>query len=46
MPVLARVGKDRVLLDARTVLPGQDDLLLTAVRGALERVMARASMSH
>lgn len=30
-PVIARVAQDRLLLDARTVLPGQDDDLLRAV---------------
>jgi len=31
-PVIARVAQDRLLLDPRTVLPGQDDDLLAAVR--------------
>ncbi len=35
-PVVARVERDRVLLDARTVLPTQDDLLLDAVEKAIE----------
>jgi L-seryl-tRNA(Ser) seleniumtransferase len=30
-PVLARIEGDRVVLDARTVLPGEDDALLQAV---------------
>jgi L-seryl-tRNA(Ser) seleniumtransferase len=33
-PVVARVLRDRVLLDPRTVLPGQDTTLLQAVRDA------------
>lgn len=34
-PVIARVAKDRVLLDPRTVLPGQESELLRALAGAL-----------
>ena len=34
-PVVARVNADRVLLDPRTVLDGEDDQLLDAVRAAL-----------
>ncbi|NDJ75486.1 MAG: L-seryl-tRNA(Sec) selenium transferase, partial [Chloroflexi bacterium] len=30
-PVIARVAQDRLLLDPRTVLPGQDEVLLAAV---------------
>jgi len=35
-PLAARVEHDRVKLDARTVLPAQDDLLLDAVKKAIE----------
>jgi L-seryl-tRNA(Ser) seleniumtransferase len=31
-PVIARVAQDRLLLDPRTVLPGQDDDLLAALK--------------
>lgn len=34
-PVLGRIEDDRVLLDARTVLPGEEDTLLRTVRFAL-----------
>ena len=34
-PVIGRIEQDRVLLDPRTVLPGEDDVLLEAVRAAL-----------
>ena len=34
-PVIGRIEQDRVYLDARTVLPGEDDVLLEAVRAAL-----------
>ena len=34
-PVLGRIEDDRVLLDARTVLPGEEDALLRTVRFAL-----------
>ncbi len=34
-PVVARVSRDRLLLDPRTVLPGEDDALLDALRRAL-----------
>ena len=33
--VLARVEEDRVFLDPRTVLPGQDDILLTIIKSLL-----------
>ena len=33
VPVIARIGDGRLLLDPRTVLPGQDAALLDAVRG-------------
>jgi len=32
VPVIARIAHDRVLLDPRTVLPGQDDAIIQAVR--------------
>jgi L-seryl-tRNA(Ser) seleniumtransferase len=35
-PVIARIEEDRVLLDPRTVMPGEDEDLLAAVRAALE----------
>jgi L-seryl-tRNA(Ser) seleniumtransferase len=34
-PVVARILRDRLVLDPRTVLPEQDDALLTALRTAL-----------
>jgi L-seryl-tRNA(Ser) seleniumtransferase len=34
--VVARIQDDRVVLDLRTVLPGQDELLTVALRDALE----------
>ncbi len=34
-PVVARIEEGRVLLDPRTVLPGEDDAVLAAVRGAV-----------
>jgi L-seryl-tRNA(Ser) seleniumtransferase len=37
-PVLARIQGDRLLLDARTVLPDEDELLISAVRAALQRL--------
>jgi len=33
-PVVARIEGGRVLLDPRTVLPGEDEAVLAAVRGA------------
>jgi L-seryl-tRNA(Ser) seleniumtransferase len=33
-PVIARIEGDRVVLDARTVLPGEEEMLLGAVLGA------------
>jgi L-seryl-tRNA(Ser) seleniumtransferase len=35
VPVIARVENERVLLDARTVLPEQDEILLAGIRDAL-----------
>jgi L-seryl-tRNA(Ser) seleniumtransferase len=32
-PVIARVAQDRLLLDPRTVLPGEDEIVLDALRG-------------
>ncbi|HLY30197.1 MAG TPA: L-seryl-tRNA(Sec) selenium transferase [Ktedonobacterales bacterium] len=34
-PVVARVSRDRLLLDPRTVFPGQDDTLLATLRWAI-----------
>jgi L-seryl-tRNA(Ser) seleniumtransferase len=34
-PVVARIEEDRVVLDPRTVMPGEDDAVVQAVRGAL-----------
>ena len=34
-PVVARIDGGRVLLDPRTVLPGEDEAVLAAVRGAV-----------
>lgn len=36
-PVIARTENDKVLLDPRTVLPGQEDALLAVLRKALHR---------
>jgi L-seryl-tRNA(Ser) seleniumtransferase len=36
-PVIARIEEGRVLLDPRTVLPGEDEAVLAAVRAALRR---------
>jgi len=35
-PVVARISRDRLLLDPRTVLPDQDEALLRALKAALE----------
>jgi L-seryl-tRNA(Ser) seleniumtransferase len=35
-PIVARIEDDRVLLDLRAILPEQDALLETAVRGATD----------
>ena len=35
-PVIGRIEQERVLLDPRTVLPGEDDLVVDAVLAALE----------
>ncbi len=37
-PVIARVTDDQILLDPRTVLPGQDQLVIAALRAALGEV--------
>jgi L-seryl-tRNA(Ser) seleniumtransferase len=34
-PVVGRIEADRVVLDPRTVLPGEDQALLAAVRAGL-----------
>jgi L-seryl-tRNA(Ser) seleniumtransferase len=34
MPVIARVEAGQVVIDPRTVLPGEDEALLEAVRAA------------
>jgi L-seryl-tRNA(Ser) seleniumtransferase len=34
-PVIARIADDRLLFDPRTVLPGEEDMLLRQVRAAL-----------
>jgi len=36
-PVFARIGEDRVLLDPRTVLPGEERPLVSAVAWAVQR---------
>lgn len=40
-PVVARIEDDMVLCDPRTILPGQDEALLQALRAAWEAVHAR-----
>jgi L-seryl-tRNA(Ser) seleniumtransferase len=40
-PVVARIEEGRVLLDPRTVLPGEDEALLAAVRSALGEPVRR-----
>jgi hypothetical protein len=35
--VIARIENDQILLDPRTVLPGQDAAVIEAVKFALER---------
>lgn len=35
-PVIARIKEDRLVVDPRTLLPGEDDLLVEAVRAAVE----------
>ncbi len=39
-PVVARLDRDRLLLDPRTILPEDDDALLDALRAALQPVDA------
>jgi len=34
-PVIGRIADERVLLDPRTVLPDEDDVVVDAVAGAL-----------
>jgi L-seryl-tRNA(Ser) seleniumtransferase len=36
-PIIARVENDKVVLDPRTVLPDQDDLLLKGIKHALQK---------
>ncbi|MGQ9676774.1 MAG: L-seryl-tRNA(Sec) selenium transferase, partial [Chloroflexota bacterium] len=36
-PVVGRIERDRLLLDPRTVLPSQDEMIATALRLAVER---------
>jgi L-seryl-tRNA(Ser) seleniumtransferase len=36
-PVIARVADDRVLFDPRTILPGQEDTLLTIIQSTLQQ---------
>lgn len=36
VPIIARIEDGRVLLDARTVLPGEDDAVVAALRAAFE----------
>ena len=36
-PVVARIEDDRVILDPRTVMPEEEESLLTALRDALSR---------
>ena len=40
-PVIARIEDDLLCLDPRTVLPDQDDVLLSALRRAVQRMGAR-----
>jgi L-seryl-tRNA(Ser) seleniumtransferase len=35
-PVIARIANDRVVLDPRTVLPGQEEAVVRAVAGAID----------
>jgi L-seryl-tRNA(Ser) seleniumtransferase len=35
-PVVARTENDKILLDPRTVLPGQDDALLAVLRKTIQ----------
>jgi len=36
-PVIARIEEDRVILDPRTVLPGEEDVLVSSLKVALEK---------
>ncbi len=40
-PVVARIEEDRVVLDPRTVLPGEDEALVRGVREASRRAVLR-----
>ncbi|MDA0988563.1 MAG: L-seryl-tRNA(Sec) selenium transferase [Chloroflexi bacterium] len=37
MPVIARIEEDRVVIDPRTVLPGEEDALVASLKNALEK---------
>jgi L-seryl-tRNA(Ser) seleniumtransferase len=37
-PIIARTEKDRILLDPRTVLPGQEDVFLTSLKKELYEI--------
>jgi L-seryl-tRNA(Ser) seleniumtransferase len=37
MPVIARIEEDRVVIDPRTVLPGEEDALVASLKVALEK---------
>lgn len=41
IPVMARIEEDRLVLDLRTVLPGQDELLIRAVCNNFPKVSSR-----
>ena len=41
-PVIARIEQNRVLLDLRTVMPEQDDLLAATLLGLTLRVVGLA----
>ena len=45
-PVVARIDGGRVLLDPRTVLPGEDEAVLAAVRGAVAGRTLRLDDHH
>jgi L-seryl-tRNA(Ser) seleniumtransferase len=42
-PVFARIQNDQVLLDPRTLRPGDDEVVIEAVTAALAAEVARAS---
>ena len=37
VPVIARIEEDRVVIDPRTVLPGEEDALVASTKVALEK---------